>query len=141
MTSINESGWSSLTKNALRRSGVTSIEEARSMTDPELLSIRNFGLACLHEVRGIEKPARKTKKKIYRQWDDVPEEERVPLAYRTAVHFGAEWKMQCPVAIPQSGDRWRDGKCISVNGLYDQCANHVADGWFVCTPHKGVKFD
>lgn len=37
--------------NCLKRAGIHTVEQLRSMPDDDLLRLRHFGIRCLHEVR------------------------------------------------------------------------------------------
>lgn len=46
-------GVTTRTANTLYRSGITTLEQVKAMSDSDLLSLRNFGRAMLAEVRGV----------------------------------------------------------------------------------------
>ena len=61
---IEELEFSARVYNCLRREGIDTVEQLERMSDKDLMSLRNFGVACLAEVRQkvacwreIEKPA------------------------------------------------------------------------------------
>src|SRR3954452_19526920 len=50
-TPVDELGLRAAVRNALRRRGVPTLGELRTMSDRELLALRNFGRAALADVR------------------------------------------------------------------------------------------
>lgn len=48
---IDELKFSVRVYNCLRRAGIDTVEQLERMSDEDLMSLRNFGVACLDEVR------------------------------------------------------------------------------------------